>query len=133
MRTLRAAVAVLAGLAGLPAAADGLTVELNKLEPGEDGCRAWLVLENGGEALSSLNLDLVLFDAEGLIVSRLAVEAGPLRARRTTVKAFPVAGVGCGAVSRVLVNDVLSCGGAEPAACFDRLRTRSRGDVALVM
>jgi hypothetical protein len=134
MRTMRRAAVVLALWAGAPAAAeDGLTVELNRLEPAEAGCRAYLVVENGGDALSSLNLDLVAFDGAGLILSRLAVEAGPLRARRPTVTAFAIPGVACDAIARVLVNDVLACGEAEPASCFARMTARSRGGAELIL
>ena len=44
------------------------------------GCRVYLVVGNdGAKALESLKLDLVLFNSDGVIDRRLALEAGPLR------------------------------------------------------
>lgn len=122
---------VLATLIAAPASAESVRVELNKLEPNNGACRAYMVTENGRDsALQSLKLDLVMFNADGVIAKRLAVELGPLPAGKTRVKAFDIDGVGCGGVSRILLNDVLSCGGA--ADCLSLVTVASRSDVAFV-
>ncbi len=117
------------------AAADvPIRLELNRLEPVEAGCRVYLVIGNKrAKPLKSLKLDLVLFGQDGVIDRRLAVEAGPLRAAKTSVKLFDVAGYGCGDLGSVLVNDVLACEGdkgPEPA-CLERLQLATRAPVAL--
>lgn len=118
--------AALVGAASPAAAASGVSVELNRFESREDACRVSLVVANPTDkAIDSLKLDLVFFDKQGVISRRLAVEAGPLRATKTAVKLFDAAGVGCGDVSRVLLNDVTACGGAE-GDCLGLVTTSSK-------
>jgi len=124
-----AAMTLAATLFAAPAAAQGaappVEIELNKLEAREGGCQAYLVARNpGGLAHESLRLDIVLFDRDGVIARRLAVEAGPLPAQKTMVKAFVAEGVACGAIGSALLNDVLSCGGDAP--CLDLVRVVAR-------
>lgn len=121
-----AAGAALGTLVALPAtAASGVSVELNRLEPREQACRVSLVVGNPGEkAYDSLKLDLVFFDKDGVISRRIAVEAGPVRAAKTSVKLFDAADTACDAVSRVLLNDVTACGGE--ADCLGLVTTTSR-------
>lgn len=111
------------------AAADTIALELNRLEAADPHCRAYLVVENGGGPVERLTLDLVLFDGDGLILRRLAVEAGPLRAEGVAVRAFMIEDAPCAAVARVLLNDVLDC---AADACFERIETRSRVDAAFI-
>lgn len=125
----RAAVAAVASaglLASVPAAAAaGVSIELNRLEPKDDGCRISLVVANPGEkALDSLKLDLVFFDREGVITRRLAVEAGPVRASKTSVKLFDASETKCDGVGKLLLNDVTACGGG--ADCLAMVSTSSR-------
>jgi len=108
---------------------EGVRIELNKLEPLESACRAYLLFENRTAAeFQSLKLDLVMFNPEGIINRRLAVEGGPLPANKTSVKLFDIEGVSCDAVSRVLLNGVLSCsdGGGEREDCLQIIETASR-------
>lgn len=107
----------------------GIRIELNKLEPLETACRAYLLFENRSPAnFQSLKLDLVMFNPEGIINRRLAVEGGPLPAEKTSVKLFDIEGVSCDAVSRVLLNGVLSCsdGEGERANCLQIIEPASR-------
>jgi len=133
-------VAVLALLMGLPAtilAADepAVTVELNKLEARGGACRAYLVLENGaGVAFESLRLDLVMFDGEGIVARRLAVETAPLAEGKTSLKVFDIDGLACAEVGRVLLNDVMACSDASGRRedCLGLVEVESRADVDLV-
>ncbi|MFC3692734.1 hypothetical protein [Chenggangzhangella methanolivorans] len=126
----RAALSALAGFAaltlGVPAtAASGVSVELNRLEPKDSGCQISIVVANAADkALDSLKLDLVFFDKDGVISRRLAVEAGPVRASKTSVKLFNAAETKCDGIGRVLLNDVTACGGAED--CLAAVSTSSR-------
>jgi len=126
----------LLGVAAPARAADGaVTVELNKLEPNGAACRAYLVLENGTEsAFASLKLDLVMFDADGVVAKRLAVETAPLPAGKTSLKAFDVDGLACAEIGSVLLNDVMACADASGARddCLALVTPSARGPVAFI-
>jgi hypothetical protein len=137
MTRLFLAAATLCGLTWLmsgqafPQAAPGLRIELNRLEPRENAaCRVWFVLNNrAAEVLDPLRLDLVLFGRDGVVARRIAVDVGPLPAGRTQARIFDVAGLACEGIGQLLLNDLLACGGTEPAqrnACMDRLTLASR-------
>jgi hypothetical protein len=112
MRPMRAPAFLAACLiaATASAATPQLEIELNKLEAVDGACRAYLVFRNTTEAtFSSLRLDLVLFGKDGVIARRLAVEAAPLAAGKTSVKLFDVQGLTCGDVGQMLLNDIVAC------------------------
>jgi hypothetical protein len=127
---------LLAVTAGIAHAQDGgVAVELNKLESRGAACRAYLVLENGsGEGFESLKLDLVLFDREGIVAKRLAVETAPLAAGKTSLSVFDMAGVGCERAGRLLLNDVAACAGAagERTGCLAAITPRTRTDIPFI-
>lgn len=131
--------ALLLALSAVPAIAanaapNGVSLELNTLEPRGQNCAVNMVFGTGDDAYQSFKLDLVFFGTDGAIRKRLAVDAAPLRARKTSVKAFEVSGLACDAIGSVLVNDVLDCrteAGAV-ADCIDRVETKSRLPVALM-
>lgn len=90
--------------------AETVSIELNKLEPQENACRAYLVVKNGGEqAIESLKLDLVMFDKGGVVAKRLAVQAAPLPVGKTSLRVFDVEGHQCPDIGSILLNDVLEC------------------------
>ncbi|MGC8525023.1 MAG: Tat pathway signal protein [Acidibrevibacterium sp.] len=134
---------VLGGAAAARADAP-LPLELNKLEPltqGEAGCRVYFVVTNpDAETVGQLRLDLILFGTDGVILRRIALDLGPLAAKKTGVRLFDLQGLACDSIGRVLINDVLAChagdkpGGnadQERAACLDRLTLSSRTKVPL--
>lgn len=118
------------------AGADGtVSVELNKLEPTDNGCRAYLLLHNGtGAPFTSLEFDLVMFDAEGVVARRVALETAPLAAGKTRLKVFDLSDLQCGGISRVLLNGVLACAGPSGRrdGCLDAVRVSSKAGVPLV-
>lgn len=114
---------------------DTIDIELNKLEPGANGCRAFMVMHNGtARTFSNLQLDLVVFDPKGIIVDQLAVDMAPLAAGKTMVKVFEIAGHDCGNFGRVLLNDVLTCKAGDTAIerCVDLLVPSSRAAIAFI-
>ncbi|MBY8977091.1 hypothetical protein KHP62_14835 [Rhodobacteraceae bacterium NNCM2] len=117
-------------------AADGnVRVELNKLVPQDNACQAYILVENGSaKSFSTLTLDLVMFDPDGIISKRLAVDLAPLRAGKTSVKVFGIDAIACDGLSRILVNEILSCeaDGAAQSACLDMIETSARGSVELI-
>ncbi len=109
--------AALAGCALAPVASaaqsgsgTGLGVELNKLEPYDKGCRAYVVINNTSDSgYQSVKLDLVLFQPDGVIARRFAVDLAPLKAAKKSVKLFDIENLPCDKISSVLVNDVMEC------------------------
>ncbi len=107
-----------------------LTLELNRLENQPRGCRIYLVFGNNHSApIETLRLDLVLFGRDGVIQRRLAVDAGPLRADRRTVKLFDVTDTNCDGIGSILVNDIPQC--SAGADCLSQLAVSSRADIPL--
>lgn len=119
--------------ASLTFAAESVRVELNKLEPQDGACRAYLVFENQTDQnFSGLTLDLVMFDKDGVIGKRLAVNAAPLPASKTSVKLFDIDGLTCADIGRILINDALDCAdsGGEVPNCVALIEPSSRSEVA---
>lgn len=106
-------------------AADPIGIELNTAA-GTNGCRLSFVVENkGAAAVTSLKLDLVVFNKEGAIDRRLVAEMGPLRAEKTVVKTFELER-GCTDLGSILVNGVTACAPGDAESCLDRLVLKSR-------
>ena len=125
---------LLASSAVLPQAqaqetAPALAVELNALQPIENGCRFTFVTTNnlGGE-LANAAFELVLFDKAGMVSRMTIVDFKDLPQGKTKVRQFDFSGVDCANVSRVLVNDATQCvgDGIEPGACIRNLKTETR-------
>lgn len=110
-------------------------IELNKMEGVDSACRVYLVFENGlGRAFETYKLDLVMFGADGGIVKRLAVNAGPIAEGKTLVKLFDANGLGCAEIGRLLLNAVIACetAGGDTPDCTALSAPRSRLDTAFV-
>ena len=119
-----------------PGAVSGvISVELNKMEQKGQNCRAYLVLKNkSGVALRSLKLDLVMFDAEGVVARRLAIEAAPLNVGKTSLRVFDIPKQSCDKISRILLNDIMECRGPIEARtdCLDLVKTSSRTNTPFI-
>ena len=105
-----------------------ITLELNKLEAGENGCRAYMVIDNRAEtAFSAFKLDLVLFRPDGVIGKRLILDLAPVKPHKRSVKVFPVEGTPCDGFANILINDVSECRtDAGPVEnCLARLELKS--------
>jgi hypothetical protein len=93
------------------AGAGALAIELNKLEPEKDSCRAYMVVTNNSSTpYQVLKLDLVLFQPDGVIGRRFALDLGPLKPQKRSVKLFDI-DTPCDQVGSLLINDVLECNG----------------------
>lgn len=129
------------GLAGvafpgisLAQGAKPITLELNKLEAKDKGCRAVFLVDNTTDAaLQSLKLDLVFFGTDGVMIRRLVVDFAPLPPAKKRVKAFDFESPPCGALGSILLNDVAECrgDGGPIADCLQRLDVSSRAKVPL--
>jgi hypothetical protein len=93
------------------AKAGSLSIELNKLEPQKESCRAYVVVTNNSSTVyQALKLDLVLFQPDGVIGRRFALDLGPVKAQKRSVKLFDL-DTPCDQVGSLLINDVLECNG----------------------
>ena len=118
--------------AAAPDKAPPIKLQLNRLETAGEACRATMLVDNSrGPALRSYKVDLFAFDTEGIAQKRVAVEFGPVPARKTTIKIFDVPGISCARVGRVLLNDVLACEGGEAGreGCLERTETETKASV----
>jgi hypothetical protein len=87
-----------------------LSVELNKLEPQGQGCRAYVVVQNDDPtAYTAFKLDLVLFQQDGVIGRRFAMDLAPLKAQKRTVKLFDLDNIACDKIGSFLINDIVEC------------------------
>ena len=112
-----------------PAAA---SIELNKLETYDKGCRAYVVVNNPSDtAYQAFKLDLVLFQTDGVISRRFALDLAPLKAQKKSVKLFELDGIACDRIGSFLINDVMDCkADAGPAPdCLQRLTTSTLTNV----
>ncbi|NQW08403.1 MAG: Tat pathway signal sequence domain protein [Alphaproteobacteria bacterium] len=119
-----------------PATSKTITLELNKLEPVDGSCRAYMVFANPTDtSFTTFKLDVLVFDVDGVIQKRLAVDAAPLRPNKTSVKLFDIVGVTCDRIDRLLLNDFYDCGDdtGRLTGCLDRVVTRSRANAEFFM
>lgn len=108
--TIFALATSLLGFGSAKAQEDSIAIELNKLEPQGNQCRAYFVIQNkSSSTFSEFKLDLVLFQPDGVIGRRFAVELAPLKANKRTVKLFDLEGTACDQVGSFLINDVMEC------------------------
>lgn len=115
-------------------AAPAIALEINRIEAVSVGCRIYLVTENGLDVpLDPFTLDIVAFDHDGVIATRLAVDLAPVPAGKTMVRLFDVAGPSCDGLSALLLNDVVACGAGalEGRACLDTIAVSSRAALDL--
>jgi hypothetical protein len=107
---------------------DSITLELNKLEPSEKGCKAYVVASNqSATSYDALKLDLVMFQTDGVIGRRFALELAPLRPSKRTVKMFELDGAKCDGIGSFLINEVMECkSDTGPIAdCLSRIKVNS--------
>jgi hypothetical protein len=92
------------------AAPEPVSIQLNKLEPIDKGCRAYMVIDNPGDtAYSDYKIDLVLFQSDGVIGKRFSIDLAPLKAKKKSVKLFDIDGLQCDKIGSMLINDVMEC------------------------
>jgi len=117
-----------------PAAPAAPALELNRLQAVEGGCRLHVVVSNPEDRRhDTFQLDLVVFDGDGVIARRIALDASPVRPRKTSVYAFDVEGLDCKRIGRVLLNDVIGCAPGEGGGdCVAAVSVSSRAGVDFV-
>ena len=135
MRAVIAAALLAAVSSGAAAQSDGaLSVELNKLEPLDGGCRSFFLFRNGvGRGFAAFEMALAILRPDGVIDSLLTIDAAPLPADRTTLKIFELPETACGDVGALLLHDIPACEAADGGEidCFEAIELDSLADAAL--
>ena len=106
----------------------GISLELNKLEASDKGCRAYVVVTNPNDTTyDAYKLDLVMFQPDGIIGRRFAVDLAPLRPSKRTVKLFELDGTQCEGIGSFLINDVMECRASSgPVSdCLAQMKVKS--------
>ena len=107
-----------------------LDMELNSLTHAQEECTANFVMRNNlASAIEALSFEIVLFGKDGRISSILNLKAGELPLKKTKVRQFRLKN--CQGVSRILVNEVTECSGANltPKVCLEKLKTTNKTKV----
>jgi hypothetical protein len=115
-------------------ASSGTSLELNKLESTDKGCRAYMVVNNPTDTVyQSFKLDLVLFQTDGVIGRRFALDLAPVKAQKKSVKLFELDGIACDKIGSFLINDVMDCKSETGPAenCLQKMTTSSLTNVQL--
>ena len=93
-----------------------------------------MVVNSSSDAtFQSYKLDLVLFQSDGVIGRRFALDLAPLKPQKKTVKLFELDGVGCDKIGSFLVNEVMECktdAGAQ-TDCLQKLSTSTLTNVQI--
>ncbi len=114
----------------------GLTVELNKVEPSDNGgCSAFFLFRNTTDnSFDGFEMSLAILDTQGVIDRLLSIDAAPLPVSRTTLKLFEIPEIACSDISEILLHDLTSCRpqNAEELDCFPILTLRSKAPATLV-
>lgn len=121
--------------AGSAIAASSISIELNRLQEIDDGCRMNLVFTNGlSTPIDLLTVETVLFDKDERVDRFLLLKARDLPAGKIRVHQFNVSGTQCADIGKVLLNDVTECEGEglSPAACLADIDLSSRAEAPLV-
>jgi hypothetical protein len=131
---LGAALGLLLAAPPLSAAESQLAIELNKLEDTDEGCRSLFVFDNRtGHELHRFQVDLILFDRDGVYARQLLLDMAPLYEDKKVVASFLLADEPCASIGSILVNDVPWCenGVGDKVDCVPLLEVTSRTDVPL--
>ena len=111
-----------------PDSSDGITLELNKIEKSDKGCRAYVVVTNPTPtSYEAFKLELVMFQTDGVVGRRFALDLAPVRPDKRMVKLFDLDGAQCDGISSFLINDVMECRTSSGPAtdCLARLKVKS--------
>lgn len=121
------------------AAKPSLSIELNSTNQLEQSCRLSLLAMNRlEEDLERLVLEAVLFDSAGSVVQVTLFDLQSLPAGRPRVRQFDVPNLACEQISRLLINGVSTCTGADSEAdvtaqsCMNALELGSKADIEVV-
>ena len=115
-----------------PAAAKSLAIELNALQPSDNGCRVTFVVTNNlGATLDLATAEVALFNTDRAIDRIVKLDFKNLTDGKSKVLQFNVPSLDCQRVGRLLINDITACQGEgiAPDACLADLQTSAIPEV----
>ena len=112
-------------------AEESLSIELNAIDQLQDKCRLTFLMSNPApSAVDGLKADAAVFGKDGVIKNRLVIEFGPLKPRKTSIRAFDL-DAGCDSLGSLLINDVIACRPEALGNCLARLELSSKTPIKL--
>lgn len=133
-RFLFAALAILLCSPSLRADDGAITIELNKLEDTDQGCRPLFLFNNqSGHQLNRFQVELVLFDAKGVHSKQILLDMAPLYEGKKMVASFLLTNLDCDEIGSMLINDLPECENSTGTSlsCLERLEVTSKSDTPL--
>jgi len=128
------ALAIMLSMAASASAGSAVAVALNDATTVSGACHASFVVRNDlTHTLDRFQLDLYVFDGEGVLKSRSNIDLAPLINGKNTVFTVRIYAEPCAAVSKILVNDIPKCR-AETGAkldCMTGLTVSSRNRIEI--
>lgn len=121
-------------LSPLRADEGAIIIELNKTENTEQGCRPFFLFDNqSGHQLNRFQVELVLFDVEGIYSKQILLDMAPLYEGKKTVASFLLSNITCEKIGSMLVNDLPDCENSIGGTldCLARLKVISKSDITL--
>ena len=118
------------------ASADGgpISIELNKAEETEQGCRPLFLFHNqSGHQLNAFQIELVLFDDKGVYTRQILLDMAPLYEDKKVVASFLMADLPCDEIGSMLVNALPRCANSagDDLDCLSWLEVSSRSRIPL--
>jgi len=116
-------------------AADGvISIELNKVDDTEQGCRPLFLFDNrSGHQLNKFQVELVLFDDKGVYSRQVLMDMAPLYEDKKVVASFLINETACDEIGSMLVNALPSCANTTGADlnCIGLLEVSSKSSIPL--
>lgn len=117
------------------AATPGIAIELSAADDQDGACRMSFVIRNHHpQDIDGVVFETVLFGANGQVARMTLLDLEDLPTGRPRVRQFQFDGMGCAAISSVLINGADSClgEGLAPGACDKGLVLSTRTNIELV-
>ena len=117
------------------AAGEGtITIELNKVEETDQGCRPLFLFDNqSGHQLNKFQVELVLFDSKGVYSRQILLDMAPLYKDKKVLASFLMSELPCSDIGGMLVNALPSCANSAGTDldCLSLLEVNSKSTIPL--
>ena len=126
--------AVLSAVSSAMAADGVISIELNKVDDTEQGCRPLFLFDNrSGHQLNKFQVELVLFDDKGVYSRQVLMDMAPLYEDKKVVASFLINEIACNEIGSMLVNALPSCANTTGADlnCIGLLEVSSKSSIPL--
>ncbi|MEM7045934.1 MAG: hypothetical protein AAF543_24240 [Pseudomonadota bacterium] len=116
------------------AADDVISIELNKTDETEQGCRPLFVFDNQSDhQLNAFQIELVLFDQKGVYSRQILLDMAPLYREKKVVASFLISETSCEDIGSMLVNGLPRCANSagDDLDCLAFLDVSSKSTIPL--